>query len=48
MENSDNRIDLIAIAYVIAHYDVKNMSVEEFFDTFKSVSNELHDTYSLG
>lgn len=50
MENYslNERIDRLAIAYVTSHYDVKNMSVEEYFEAYKKVSNELFECISIG
>lgn len=50
MENYslNERIDQLAIAYVTSHYDVENMSVEEFFCKFKDASNEFFDLISFG
>ncbi len=42
------RIDRLAIGYVTSHYDVKNMSVEEFLNKFKEVSTEIFELSSLG
>ncbi len=42
------RIDHLAISYVTSHYDVKNMSVEEFISKFKDVSAEIFEIFSLG
>ena len=44
----DERIDRLAIAYITSHYDVSQMSVEEYFEKFKEVSNKIFDLYSFG
>lgn len=50
MENYSltERIDNLAIAYVTSHYDVENMSVEEYLNAYKKVSDELFETLSSG
>ena len=44
----DDRIDRLAISYITSHYDVSQMSVEEYFEKFKEVSNKIFDLYSFG
>ncbi len=50
MENYSltERIDRLAISYVTSHYDVENMSVEEFISKFKEISAKIYELFSPG
>lgn len=44
-DSLQNRIDNFTIAYVQAHYDVKNMSIQEYMDKIAEVSHAIFDWY---
>lgn len=37
----NDRIDKLTIAYITSVYDMPDMSVEEFMDTYSEVSSEI-------
>lgn len=39
--NIDDRISSVALAYVESHYDVKTLSVEEFYKAYCDAYNTL-------
>lgn len=44
----EKRTDALAIAYVTSRENVSDMSVEEFFETYKKVHNEIHELLTSG
>jgi len=43
-----DRIDMLAIAYIQEHYDIKAMTPQEFLRVFNEVCNQLIDAYQGG
>lgn len=44
-KNIDSDLNQIALSYVISHFDVKSMSMEEFYKKFLESRRELSDLW---